>query len=320
MWFKRSSRNRRLTREYVLDVKLRSSQVRARRMRMAAIALLGFFAAIAAVYVAWRASDWTLKALLYENQAFAIQTIDAQSDGVIAPGQLRRWSGVRPGQNLFSLDLAGVRRNLEMVSMIQSASLEKVLPHTLCLRVIEREPIAQLSIGRPRPGSGFEMVTFYLDSEGYVISPLHPSQCVPAAPVLADEDLPLITGVNPNDVQPGRRLESAQVRAALELIQAFQRSAMQAFTEIKRLDVVAPEVLSVRTTQGSEITFGLRDLDRQLLRWHAIFEEGQKMGKALASLDLAVSNSIPATWIEASSVPQVLARPPKPIRTRKKHV
>jgi cell division protein FtsQ len=320
MWPKRALKNRRLARGYVLDVKLRSSQVRARRLRIVAMALGTVFGAVAAVYFACCASDWALKVLLYENQAFAIQNIDAESDGVIAPGQIRRWSGVLPGQNLFALDLGSVRRKLELVSMIRSVSLEKVLPHTLRLRVSEREPIAQLSIAKPRAGAGFEMVPFCLDQEAYVTLPLNSSQCVPGATVVAADDLPLLIGVNPNDVLPGRRLESPQTRAALELIQAFQRSPMQGLAEIKRVDVSTPEVLFVKTTQGSEITFGLRDLDQQLLRWHAIFDEGQKISKVIATLDLAVSDSIPLTWIDASAVPQVLAKPAKPLRNRKKHV
>ena len=51
MWNKRASKNRRLGREFVLDVKLRSSQVRAKRFRMAAVALGSIFAAVAAVFL-----------------------------------------------------------------------------------------------------------------------------------------------------------------------------------------------------------------------------------------------------------------------------
>src|SRR5579859_7617799 len=142
MWFKRSSRNRRLGREFVLDVKLRSSQVRATRIRLAALALGSLFAGIAGLYLIWRASEWALNAVLYENPAFAVQEIKIQTDGVIALDQLRRWTGVLPGQNLFALDLAAVRRNLELVSMIDSVSTEKVLPHTLRISVVEREPLA----------------------------------------------------------------------------------------------------------------------------------------------------------------------------------
>jgi len=46
---------------------------------------------------------------------------------VIAPEQLRRWTRVRIGANLIALDLASVKRNLELVSTIDSVSVERVL-------------------------------------------------------------------------------------------------------------------------------------------------------------------------------------------------
>ena len=75
MWSKRASKNRRLGREYVLDVKLRSSKVRAARLRMVAIMLGTVFALVSGLYAAWRGSEWALNALLYENNAFSIQEI-----------------------------------------------------------------------------------------------------------------------------------------------------------------------------------------------------------------------------------------------------
>lgn len=320
MWFKRTRKNRRLGREFVLDVKLRSSQVRATRIRLAAIALGSVFAGIAGLYLAWRASDWALNALLYENRSFAIQEINIQTDGLIAVDQLRRWTGVQPGQNLFALDLAGVRRNLELVSMIQSVSLEKILPHTLHIRVIEREPLAQLNVARPDATGRLELVPFYVDAEGYVISPLSPSQCAASLGKQTNEPLPLIAGLKANEVQAGRRLDSAPVRAALELLQAFERSSMQGLAELKQIDISQPDVLVAKTGQGSEVTFGLTHLDQQILRWQAILELGQVNNKAIATLDLAISSNIPVTWLEASALPQVSTKSGKPLRNRKKHV
>jgi cell division septal protein FtsQ len=320
MWSKRPVKNRRLGREFVLDVKLRSSQVRAARVRMAAIALGSLFTAVAVLYVAWRAGEWTLNVLLYENKAFAIQEIDVQTDGVIALDQIRRWTGVRPGQNVFALDLMGVRRNLEMVSWIRTVSLEKVLPRTLRIRVVEREPLAQLSVARPRATGGIELVAFYLDEEGYVIAPLSPAQCSAAAANQPTDQLPLIVGLNAVEIQPGRRIELPHARAALQLIQAFERSPMQALADLSRIDVSMADVLIVKTGQGGEITFGLTGIDQQLLRWQAAFESGLGMNKAIATLDLAVSNNVPATWLEASTVSSPSAKLPKSLRTRKKHV
>src|SRR3974390_799603 len=100
MWPNRKPKNRRLERAYVLDVKLRSGQVRAARLRAIAISL-GFLAAIVGgAYSVWLGGEWALNHLVYENKAFAIEEIEVQTDGIIALDQLRRWSGVRLGQNL----------------------------------------------------------------------------------------------------------------------------------------------------------------------------------------------------------------------------
>jgi cell division septal protein FtsQ len=152
MWLQRKSKNRRLGREYVLDVKLRSSQVRAARVRMFAVSLGVLFATVFGLYLLWRTGEWALDRLVYDNKAFAIQDIDVQTDGVIGVDQLRRWMGVKPGQNLLALDLARVKRDLELVPLVQSVSVERILPRTLRVRVVEREPLAQINVPRPKPG------------------------------------------------------------------------------------------------------------------------------------------------------------------------
>lgn len=318
-WNKQKPRNRRLGRDYVLDVKLRSSQVRAARTRLLALGAGGIFATVLGIFLLWRAGDWALARLVYENQAFAIQDIDISTDGVMAPEQLRRWAGVRKGQNLFALDLAQVKRDLELMPMVQSVSVERVLPHTLRVRVSEREPVAQINVPTPKASGGVEMTVFQMDLEGYVFLPLDPSQRA-TPPSQPAEVFPVISGLNSNELQPGRRVEAPQVRAALQLIVAFARSPMAGLVDLQRIDVSAPDILVVSTGQGGEVTFGLSDLEQQLWRWHAIFESGQKVGRAIASLDLSVTNNIPARWLEASAASVTPAKPPKTFHTRKKHV
>lgn len=318
-FFKRKAVNRRLGRRDVLDVKLRSSVVRATRMRWSAIALAVSFGTVFGLYLVWRTGEWALNRFLYENRAFAIQQIDAQTDGAISAEQIRRWSGVKPGQNLLALDLAQVKRNLELVPVVKSASVERVLPHLLRIRVVEREPLAQVYVPQPRPGGGYEMAVLYLDEDGCIMPPLEPRQrAVPLTQPL--EQHPVVAGINFAELYPGRRIECAQVKAALQLIGAFDRSPMVGLDDLQRIDVSSPEVLQVTTGQGSQVSFSARDLDRQLRRWREIYDLGQRMQKNIATLDLAVSNNIPVRWADAGLVPPAGAKSLNPSRSRKKNV
>jgi cell division septal protein FtsQ len=319
MWCSRKQKNRRFNRGHVLDVKLRSGQVRASRLRLAALSFGVLFGTVFGFYVLWGTGQWAMNRLVYENHAFAIAQIDAQTDGVIVPDQLRRWANVRLGENLFALDLARVKRDLEMVPLVSFVSVERILPRTLRIRVNEREAVAQVNVPRANAQGAIEVSVFHLDPDGFVMVPLDPRQRT--TPVnQPDDPLPVLTGVGLHELQPGRRLELPQVQAALRLVTEFAHSPMAGLVDLKRIDIGSAEVLIVTTGQGSEVTFGLQDLDRQLRRWAEIHNMGQRLNKSLASLDLAVTNNIPATWLQVSTGPITAPKAPKTLRTKRKNV
>lgn len=320
MWFKRkTSKNRRLHQHNVLDVKLRSDTVRASRVRLARVSLVVLFGTFLGLYLLWKVGELALNSFVYENQDFAVELIDAQTDGKIAPDQLRRWTGVKLGSNLIGLDLSTVKRNLEMVSVIDSVSVERVLPHTLKVRVTERDAIAQVNVPRADPGGGISVAVFQLDTDGVVMQPLDPRVCaVPLAEV--NSQLPLIGGLNYFQLQAGRRIEQAQVQAALRLIAAFDRSPMAALVDLQRVDVSQPRVIIATTGQGSEVTFSLDNVDHQLQRWQQIYNLGAQQQRTIASADLAVANNVPVRWMTASAAPVATPKAVKPLKTRRKNV
>jgi cell division septal protein FtsQ len=320
MWFfRREPKNRRLSHRHVLDVKLRSRQVRATRLRLGAVALAVTFGTVFGLYLFWRAGEWALDKFVYENSEFAIRRVDVQTDGVIAPDQLRRWSGVKPGDNLMALDLVSVKRNLELVSTVGSVSVERVLPGTLRVRVTERQPVAQVDVPRAGAANGIEVTVFQLDAGGYVMQPLDPRLCVIPLAQIRDQ-LPVIVGLNVYQLQPGQRVESPQVLAALQLIGTFNRSVMTGLVNLRRIDVSSPGVVVATTEQGGEITFGLDNLDQQLRRWREIYDLGQRMNRAIAAVNLAVSNNVPVRWMEAGAGPVTLPRQNNPPPVRRKNV
>jgi cell division septal protein FtsQ len=297
MWFKREQRNRRLNRGHVLDVKMRSDQVRATRTRLASIAFFVVAGTVFGLYLLWRAGEWTLDAFVYENSTFAIQDVEVQTDGVIAPDQLRRWAGVKPGANLIVLDLASVKRNLELVPAIDTVSIERILPRTLKIEVTERRPIAQVNVPRVDANGQIAVSVFQLDADGYVMQPLDPrAREISLAEIT--EQLPVITGLNVFQVQPGHRVESPQAQAALQLLAAFAHSPMAGLVNFQRIDVSSPQVVVVTTDDGGEITFGLDNLDQQLRRWREVYDLGRRYDKIIASADFAVANNVPVTWAD----------------------
>lgn len=302
MFFKREQKNRRLNRRHVLDVKVRSEQVRSTRMRLITGGCLLVFGTVFGLYLFWRAGAWTLDKFVYENPNFAIEQIDIHTDGKISDEQLRRWSGVRFGQNLIALNLAAVKRNLQMVSAINSVSVERVLPRMLRIRVTERDPIAQVNVPCADARNGISLAVFQLDAAGVVMQPLDP--CYSVIPLgQVSVPLPVLTGLNIFQLQSGHRVILPQVQAALTLINDFGHSPMAGVVELQRIDVSSSHVIVVTTAQGSEITFGLDNVPLQLARWREIYNLGLRMSKTIATADLAVANNVPVHWSDMVSAP-----------------
>ncbi len=315
-WLKGRRRNRRFgEREHLLDVKLRTSQARTARLRVAGVCV-GIVLLLAG---AWRGGEWLLDCLIYKNDAFAIQQIDVQTDGVLTSETIRSWAVVKTGQNLMALDLARVQRALEKQPPIQFAAVERVLPRTLKLTVTEREPIAQTMVTQARPAGGVDQYIYDFDEDGYTLQPLDPRWR--KAPPPAGEWLPILVGVAGGDVQLGKQTESPQIRAALQLISELDHSPMAGMVELKTINVAVPEILQVTTSQGAEVTFSLNHFDVQLRRWRLICDQYQKWGRAITWLDLSIANNLPVRSVALNgATPLPPLQPGKPPRTKRKHV
>jgi cell division septal protein FtsQ len=319
-WFKSNTKNKRLRREQALDVKISSRHNRVLRWRVVLAALGVSLASLAALCLLWRGGELALERFVYQNDAFALRSYDVQTDGIIPLEKLRQWSGVKLGDNLLALDLSRVKRDLELVPLIKEAAVERILPDGLTVRVTEREPIAQANVLVPRANDGgYDVAIYYLDRDGYAMLPLE-SAGRGGELDFSNAGLAVLTGINSADLRPGMPAESPQVFAALGLIAAFERSPMFGADDLARIDLSTPEVLLVTTTQGSEVTLALDHLDSQLRRWRTIYNYSLKIGKAIANLDLSVTNNLPALWMEASAEPPVKRDPPKSLHYRKKHV
>ncbi|MBI3867736.1 MAG: FtsQ-type POTRA domain-containing protein [Verrucomicrobia bacterium] len=317
IWNLGRPKNRQNTRRHVLNVRLSSEQRQGARLRWLGVAFGTAASAFLVLFLCWRGGDWALQKWIYRNPAFAVREIEVDTDGVIAPEQLRRWAGVNLEENLFGVDLARIKRDLEYVPVVRSAEVERLLPHTLRIRVIEREPVAQFVFAQPRLGGAMDVVTYTLDEEGFVMPQIPAYQR--ATPPATNEWLPTITGVPPAEIRPGRRVESIQVLAALRMVVAFERSPMAGLVDLREVFVGSADVLLVNTEQRSQIVMGLRNPEQQLQRWRGIFEYGQRRSLHIAVADLSVSNNVPTRWLEAGEAALVKPKAARILRSKKRN-
>ena len=317
-WFQRNRNRRFAEREFVLDVKLRTRQMRVARWRAAGMGLAAVAGVALFIFVVWRGGMWFLNDAVYENPKFAIRHIDVHTDGVLAPAVIRRWALVKPGQNLLSLDLMRVKRDLEAQSPVGAASVERLLPDTLRISVIERQPVAQTIIVQARRGGGFNQVIYDVDENGVVMAPLDPNWLLRPAPT--NEVLTTLVGVPLKDLNTGHAADSPQVQAAIRLLLELDHSPMAGIVELQSIDVSSPEVLEATTSQGAHVTFSLEYFDVQLRRWREIYDHYQAEGKAIKTLDISISNHQPVRWVATSAMPPLLNKFVKPTKPKRKNV
>jgi cell division septal protein FtsQ len=303
----------------LLEVKSRSRPLKTLRLRMAAGALALSTGLVLALFIFWKGGELMVDEYLYNNPAFAIRSIRIETDGIIPASQIAAWANVRTNQNLLALDLARIKRDLELVPLIQFASVERILPGDLIVRVSEREPIARVILFQTGGGNGIlSPSTNFLDYEGMVIPPILRALNTTAF-VRATRYLPSISGVNEAEIRPGHKVESPQLLAALDWLHSFRYSPMAGHADVRAIDISSPYTISIQTEQGNQIVFGLDDFKMQIARWREIYDFALAQNRLIASLDLAVTNFVPALWQDqTNSIPPIVRPNNSPYR--KKHV
>ncbi len=293
---------------------------RSRPARHAHLRLLGSLIVLAggvtlAALVAWQVFIRALDRFVYRNPRFAIRTIEVETSGRLRPEQIKVWAGVRPGENLMALSPGRVQASLGLMPWIFDARVERVLPDRLILRVWEREPVARAELTVMEPATGrLWTERLLVDGEGTVLPPLSPAWLRPGQ--AADfAHLTRLEGLPPEQLRPGRRLDSRRVATALTLLRAFEDGPMFPLTDLVSLDTTGSDSFKGRTRDGLEVCFGAAEPRRQMLRWRAIHEELVKRGQACARLDLSVTNHIPAQPAGTPAAPPPpSARPARPRR------
>ncbi|MFZ5806462.1 MAG: cell division protein FtsQ/DivIB [Verrucomicrobiota bacterium] len=270
----------------MLSVDMPSKRSMTQWKRILWIASAGLVVSLALGYGAHVALKSLVSQAFYQNADFLLLNIDVQVNGTIPQSQILKWAGVEKGQNLIAIDLKKVSENLLKVPYIARVNVERCLPDTLKISVDERQPIALLE-PKSRQGYALAQSVYYIDVNGMVMKPKAGERL---------KHLPSITGVDPDSVIEGSKIQDVEVLSALNFIRLSEISPARMDLDLTQIDVEIKGYLRVRTNHQGVIRFRLDCLDQQLQRLKVIFDYAKNNGTLVRTVDLSPSRNVPVTF------------------------
>jgi cell division protein FtsQ len=187
------------------------------------------------------------------------------------------------GRSIYLLPLAERRRTLLAIDWVKDASLSRLWPDRVAVRIVERTPVAFVQI--PEAGIAESRRVALIDAEGVILE----------QPLRAHFTLPVLVGIRREQSQPMRRL---RVATALRLVQELGSLAGQ-LSEIDVSD--AGNVKVVREAQGRVLLLllGNRNFLLRLQNFISHYPEIQQRLPNAATFDLRLDDRITALGEDA---------------------
>ena len=205
---------------------------------------------------------WSAQRYAYTSPRFALAEIEVHGGKRFDAQAVGSQAALRIGENLFALDTQAVERRLLENPWIGSVAVARRLPSTLKIDLTERECRAITVVA----GQAYLVSA---DGEPF-------KRVAPGDPV----DLPVITGLNPEELARDRKRELERVMIALDVLRQYERLAMSRSYVPEEVHVADGGAISLTVgKQGIAILLGKGPFRQRLLMAERVIEETRKAGK-----------------------------------------
>lgn len=233
-------------------------------------------------------AKWVHDEIFFENEEFVLQQLNFKSDGVLTEANLSEIANVSAGMMLLELDLAGIRERIEKIPVVKEVIVSREMPDRLNILVKERVPVAWISCPPLGIRQGDMDRGFLVDSEGHLFRCLDLTEEIQVLPII--ENFAMAEPVE------GTRLSDDGMLGAITLVQKSPELANDGSTDVHLVRVRNEWSLQCRYRSGLQVVFALYDLDRGLADLAIVLKQAHKMGQHLATVDVTMSENIPATF------------------------
>jgi cell division protein FtsQ len=164
---------------------------------------------------------WAARRYVMTSPRFAVTDVEVVGAERRTPADVSAESGITVGANVFALDLDAARAKILADPWVAEATLARRLPGTILVQVTERKPAALVSLGD----------TFLVTSQGEPFKRVDPGDPV---------DLPLVSGVRPEDLTEDHDGATRTIRRAIDLAAEYEASGLSRRSPLEEVHV-SPE-------------------------------------------------------------------------------
>jgi len=313
---RRTTANRRKSgrsssRQHLLELNVRTASIkRQRRTRLGGllwkVSTLVIFIALVAVGVRVASEKF-----FYNNPEYSLRHLVTHLHDVMTEEELINLTGLKPGENLFLLDIDRAKKKLDTLPEVRSVSIERRLPDTVEVGIERRLPVFLIST--PEDGGSDSAASetfvpgksFLCDRDGIIMQPSR----------LSDEflHLPVLTGLGKADMVPGKKLEEDRLTSAVALNEALSEIPEESF-RIRSVDVSKPYAIVVTDVSNARFTFGTKDLPGQMERLRKLLAHCQETGRKIETANLMIQRNTPVTFV---LTPESRSAKISPVATKK---
>ncbi len=216
----------------------------------------------------------------YWKSNLRVKEIIVEGTRVVEKNEITQISQVKNGTLLYDVDLTQVQRNVLSHLYVKEASVERNIPSSIKISVVERHPLTLVNANEIR----------YLDEDGVVL---------PHSISKAVFDLPVLSGI-PADVslKLGSRIEQADVQEALAVLWLAKLSSKELYHMISEVQIRQGDMVLYSAEWGIPILFGRGEIPNKLARLETFWNEVVKDQGAqnLQYIDVRYTDQIVVRW------------------------
>ncbi|MSO19956.1 MAG: FtsQ-type POTRA domain-containing protein [Acidobacteria bacterium] len=213
------------------------------------------------------AAAWLLANYFKSNSRYRLATIELRGEKHLGRSEVNEVFRADQGHSIYDIPLDERRRQIEEISLVHHASVTRVLPGEIWVRVEERQPVAFL--WSPKGVS-------LIDAEGVVLD----------APPETLLSLPVLRGVTLDEPEPNRR---EKLQRLVQFSAAIENSGRTAVEQISEVNLADPRNLRAIATDGDHsvlLHFGEESYAERFQTYLTHIDDWRQQFTEIQSIDL----------------------------------